>query len=170
MNENEPSPGRPLADERAELLSRPEATPPQRILVVDDDAAMRRLNSEALLCQGYVVDTADDGASAWDALQLNRYDLLLTDNGMPKVTGIELLAKVHEAGLKLPAIMATGTAPEEELSRSPWLQPAVMLLKPYSFDELMTAVRHVLHEIADATGNVPPLRWLSEPSVHALRA
>ena len=67
----------------------------QRILVVDDDPLIRRLNSEVLVYSGYQVDAADDGASAWNALLVNDYDLLITDNDMPKVTGVDLLKKVH---------------------------------------------------------------------------
>lgn len=59
-----------------------------RILVVDDETAVRNLMSAVLLHAGYLVETAQDGAVAWAALQSNRYDLLITDHDMPKVTGI----------------------------------------------------------------------------------
>jgi DNA-binding response OmpR family regulator len=132
----------------------------QRVLVVDDDAAMRRLNTEVLLCYGYAVDTADSGESAWDALQLNRYDLMVTDNGMPKMTGVQLLQKLHDSGQELPTIMATGTSPDAEFAEFPWLRPAIVLLKPYGFEELVTAVKSVLLEVAHAHGQMaPPPNW-----------
>jgi DNA-binding response OmpR family regulator len=157
----------PLADGR---LSHREANHRQRILVVDDEAMMRRLHSEVLTCYGYVVDTAVDGAEAWDALQVNHYDLLLTDNGMPKVTGVELLQKLHESAQELPTIMATGTAPTEQFARRPWLHPAIILVKPYTFDELLTAVGNVLQASAGAHGEItPPPNWQSQPRAGALR-
>src|ERR1035441_3653861 len=99
-----------------------EPNPPQRILVVEDDAAIRRLNTEILTCSGYQVDAAGDGAAAWDALQRNNYDLVVTDNDMPKVTGIELIKKLQDTQMNLPVIMATGTLPDEEFARYPCLQ------------------------------------------------
>ena len=62
--------------------------PRYHILVVDDDGDIRHLNSEVLACSGYKVDVAADGALGWDALQLNSYDLLLTDHDMPNLTGV----------------------------------------------------------------------------------
>lgn len=116
----------------------------QRILVVDDDADIRRLNTEVLAGSGYQVDAAADGAVAWNILQLNRYDLLLTDHDMPKVTGVELLKKLRAAHMTMPVILASGTIPTKELSRHPSLQMDAMLLKPYTPDELLAAVRKVL--------------------------
>jgi DNA-binding response OmpR family regulator len=116
----------------------------QRILVVDDDPLIRRLNSEVLIYSGYQVDTADDGATAWDALLVNHYDLLITDNDMPKMTGVDLLRHVYAARMIMPAIMATGTLPAGEFAKFPWLHPAVVMLKPYTFDELLEMVEEVL--------------------------
>jgi DNA-binding response OmpR family regulator len=121
--------------------------------VVEDDADIRRLNTEVLIRHGFHVDAAEDGAVAWHTLQLNRYDILITDNTMPKVTGIELLMKLHGARMALPVIMATGSFPKAEFTRYPWLQPAALVLKPYTLDELLGAVTAVLR-VADR----PPKR------------
>jgi DNA-binding response OmpR family regulator len=118
--------------------------PPHRILVVEDDGVIRNLNAEVLAHSGYQVDAAEDGAAAWDTLQRNRYDLLVTDNDMPKVSGVELLHKLHAARIALPVIMATGTLPKDEFTQCPWLQPAALLIKPYSFHELLGTVQEVL--------------------------
>jgi len=128
----------------------------QRILVVDDEISIRRLNTKMLVHSGYDVDAAENGAAAWDALQLNRYDLLITDNDMPEVTGIELIKKVHATRLALPVIMATGKFPLDEFTRHPQLQPAVTLLKPYTFDELVGAVQSVLRVAGGVGGESPP--------------
>jgi DNA-binding response OmpR family regulator len=124
----------------------------QRILVVEDDDVIRRLNADALTHFGYDVDVAEDGAAAWSALQLGNYDLVVTDNDMPKVTGVELLRKIHEACLSLPVIMATGTLPTVQLARQPWFKPAAMLVKPYSIAELVATVREVLRAIVTPPG------------------
>jgi len=66
------------------------------------------------------------------------------DNDMPKVSGVELLHKLHAAHIALPVIMATGRLPAEEFTQCPWIQPAALLIKPYSFHELLETVRRVL--------------------------
>jgi two-component system chemotaxis response regulator CheY len=135
----------------------------QRILVVDDDGDIRRLNTEVLAGSGYKVDAAD-GASAWEILQLNSYDLLLTDHDMPKVAGVELLKKLHAARMTLPVILASGTIPMKELSRHPWLQIDATLLKPYTPDELLATVRKVLF----ATYGAAP-DWQDQPSAVGMK-
>jgi len=151
------------------LLAR-QPNPRQRILVVDDDAMIRQLNTEVLSCHGYLVDTAADGDIAWDAIQENNYDLLVTDHEMPKVTGVELLKKLHAAHLALPAILATGTYPQAELEQHPWLQIDAALLKPYTFDELLITVKNVLYaHTGDAGELAAPPNWQGEISPNRLR-
>ena len=146
-----------------EAFPRPAKPPRHRILVVEDDADIRQLNTEALTQCGYHVDAAQDGAAAWNTIQLNRYDLMVTDNEMPKITGVDLLKKLHAARLALPVIMATGALPVDEFTRYPWLQPAAMLIKPYTLDELVGTVRQVLR-VADGSGGqtAPPAPWQNQ--------
>lgn len=132
--------GRPAAS----LLSC-ETNPPLRILVAEDEGVIRRLNAVVLTDSGYKVDTAGDGAVAWEAIQLNSYDLLITDNKMPEMSGMDLLKRLHAARMALPVIMVSGTMPTEELTLQPWLKIAAALLKPYEVDELLATVRNVLH-------------------------
>ena len=127
-----------------------QTNPPHRSLVVDDDTCIRQLNTKVLIHSGYEVDAAEDGAAAWEALNADSYDLLITDNNMPKVSGVDLLKKLRSARMALPVIMATGRLPKEEFTRYPWLQPAATLLKPYTLEELLGTVKKVLCE-ADST-------------------
>jgi len=125
-------------------------SPPRRILVVDDEECLRELSTQVLIHSGYNVDAAEDGAVAWDTLQHNSYDLLIADNNMPNVSGVELLKKLHAARMDLPVIMVSGTIPTAELSRYSWLQIDATLLKPFTPDELLTTVRKVLYAIDTA--------------------
>ena len=123
--------------------------PVHRILVAEDEPLIRQLNTEALAGSGYQVDAVEDGAAAWQALNTNSYDLLITDHNMPNLTGVQLIKKLHSTHMALPVIMATGTLPQEELTRHPWLKPAALLLKPYTIAELLGAVKEVLREEED---------------------
>jgi CheY-like chemotaxis protein len=122
----------------------PGRSPCPRILVVDDDRSIRLLNAEVLTSRGYAVTVANDGIAAWDELQLNHHDLLITDNDMPRLTGMELVRRLYDAHLTLPVIMVTGTFPLDEIARQPELQIQALLLKPYTVNELLDAVRNVL--------------------------
>ena len=141
-----------------------------RILVVDDEPLIRQLNTDILLDAGFQVDIAEDGSAAWAAMQLNDYDLLVTDNQMPKVGGVELIGKVRVAGMVLPIIMATATLPDEIFTGHLWLQPFALLLKPYSLAEFLGAVKSVLlaTSLSGATVALMP-NWESNPQAFGVR-
>jgi two-component system response regulator (stage 0 sporulation protein F) len=119
---------------------------PNRVLVVDDDDVLRLLNTVVLVGSGYQVDSAEDGEEAWQALHAKKYDLLITDNNMPRLTGVELVKKLRSENVDLPVIMVSGEMPTEELNRHPWLHVTATLRKPFSGDELLVTVKGVLHE------------------------
>jgi two-component system chemotaxis response regulator CheY len=121
-----------------------------RILVVDDEASIRLLLSEVLAGSGYHVDVAEDGAAAWEALQAKTYDLLITDQNMPKVTGIELVRNLRSAQMALPVVMVAGELPEHDPNRTPPLQLAATVLKPFALEALIDIVKSVLR------GAIPP--------------
>ena len=151
----------------ASMMPQPSNNLRQRILVVDDEPLIRRLNTEVLTYSGYLVDAAQDGAAAWAAIQANTYDLLITDQVMPKLTGVELLKKLYAARLALPVILATGTYPQDELAAHPWLPIEAALLKPYTFDELLDTVKNVLHAFnGDHPEITPPPNWLGQTSLN----
>ena len=124
--------------------TRSQTNPSSHILVVDDDGEIRALSAEALVGFGYRVDAAEGGAAAWKELHANSYDLLITDNNMPKLSGVELVMKLRSARMTLPVILAAGELSAEELNRNPWLQLAATLVKPISSGQLLETVRAVL--------------------------
>ena len=92
-----------------------QTSPRRRILVADDEPVIRSLITAVLVRSGYDVDAAQDGAAAWAALRAKHYALLITDNSMPKITGLELVEMLREHAFTLPVIMATGVPPTEHL-------------------------------------------------------
>jgi two-component system OmpR family response regulator len=152
---------------RKPARKRSHLNPHHRILVVDDDEDFRSLNAEVLTNSGYQVDTAADGALAWDSLQINRYDLLLTDYGMPKVNGLDLIKKLRAAQIAVPVILVSGTVPKEEL-RYLRLHIDATLPKPYTLDESLASVRKALCAIDNLPGGARHSRLYSDsrPSEH----
>jgi DNA-binding response OmpR family regulator len=118
---------------------------PKRILFVDDEPMIRQLHKEVLSDFGYEVKLAEDGAVAWDALQVDKFDLLITDHEMPKLTGVELLEKLHAARVYVPTIMVSGTMPTEELKRHQWPLVEATLNKPYAIGDLLNTVKNILN-------------------------
>jgi CheY-like chemotaxis protein len=115
-----------------------------RILVVDDDVPVCKLTTEMLIRAGFDVEAAPDGAAGWEAVQGKHYDLVITDNFMPNLTGIEMVKKIHAGSMNLPVIMATAIFPQEEFKLHPWLESIPTLLKPFKAAELLSTVRKVL--------------------------
>src|ERR1035441_2799095 len=136
--------------------------PLRRILVVDDEPDIRRLNAEVLKDSGYHVDIAEDGKAGWEALHATRhapesYALLITDHDMPGLSGLALVKKLRAARMALPVIVATGTLPTEDLfTRYPWLQPAAALVKPYSIEQLLGTVEKVLRMSSGIRAEIAP--------------
>jgi DNA-binding response OmpR family regulator len=147
------------------------ATPSLRILVVDDELVIRQSVAYQLMRSGHQVDTAEDGKAAWEALQSERYDLMITDHNMPKVSGLELVKKLRAEDVALPVILMSGAMPAEELHQHPWLQLAATLHKPFTGDELLGIVERVLPSLPSAFEQIEPeIIRRSHASVHGLRA
>ena len=78
-----------------------------RILVIDDEAAIRESLDTLLTLEGFTVSSAIDGPSGLDMLSRNEYDLLLLDLALPGESGIDLLPRIVEMQPNLPVIMIT---------------------------------------------------------------
>ena len=112
--------------------------------MAEDDGGIRHLYVSLLGRSGYRVDAVEDGAAAWDALQSNRYDLLITDNKMPRICGVELVEMLRSAGMTLSVILVSGLLPMEELERKPGLRLAATLTKPFFPDQFLGTVKKAL--------------------------
>jgi DNA-binding response OmpR family regulator len=123
--------------------------------VVEEKGDLRQLTAEVLIDAGYEVDIAEDGAIAWTALQLSQYDLLITDQFVPKSSSVELLTKIHHAHMTLPVIMAAGIPPTWGFALYTWLRPVKMLLKPYSFQKLLALVNNILQGTISDDDDIP---------------
>jgi CheY-like chemotaxis protein len=132
---------------------------PRRILVAEDEL-LRQLISSVLVDDGFAVDTAADGQEAWEALRDGHYDLLVTDNEMPRLAGLELIERIRKEGLNLPVIVASGSCSAERTRNDPQLRVAAVLSKPFDLFELVRAVRLALQALgrgasADQDGFAP---------------
>ena len=133
---------------------------PFRILVVDDEISIRELGSAVLTQSGYYVDAVEDGAVGWEALQSSSYDLLITDNNMPRVSGVELVKMRRSTRMILPVLMISAALPPETLNGDSSLQFSAALLKPFTRNKLLGTVEKVLRAAV-----VTPGRAVSLPAM-----
>lgn len=125
---------------------------PLRILVVDDNADMRRLEVMILKGAGYCVDTAADAEAAWLALKGGDYDLLVTDYIMPGASGLALVRQLRAAGFAVPVVMVSGNVEDLDtpsLTRDPGSRIHAFVRKPFTAADLLWAVRSAV--TAEAT-------------------
>lgn len=118
--------------------------PRVRILYADDEPQPRRLGELALAESGYEVDTAPNGAKAWEALRNATYDLLITADEMPGLTGLKLAEQARRAGMRLPIVLASSSV---NVLRDPaiaWLGFAACLQKPLGVAMLLETVGQIL--------------------------
>lgn len=98
-----------------------------RVLLVDDDAALRRSLGRELRAAGYYVDIARSGSEAVDYVDQNSYDVVLSDILMPEMDGIQLLREVRNHDLQVPVVLLTG---------APRVQTAIQALEYGAFHYL----------------------------------
>ena len=144
--------------------------PSASILLVDDDPCRCELNAEMLRRHGYEVSIANDGNAGWEELQINRYNLLITENELPRLTGVGLVKKLRSACMPLPVIIAVGILPSWKSAEYPWLLKATKLFKPYAIEDLLGLVKSVLPVTAYVrTEIVPAQNWQIRASAERLR-
>ena len=122
--------------------------PTRTLLVVDDDAVLRDMETEILRLEGYTVLPAEGAA---EALRLAReaaaIHLLITDFSMPQVNGLELTRRFRALHPKTPVLMVTGSLPLVQ-HKADDLDRFEILPKPFEFNELLHKVRTLLDAAA----------------------
>lgn len=115
-----------------------------RILVVDDEEALRIVLSAELEGEGYQVTSAADGQEAINILAAKEFDLILLDIKMPNVDGFEVLKYAKEHCAKTKVVMLTGFADLKNAIESKKLGAEDFVSKPYDLVDLLTTVERVL--------------------------
>jgi len=117
-----------------------------RILVVDDEEALRTVLSGELASEGYEVQSAGDGDEAIATLGKQMFDLVLLDIKMPRVTGFDVLRHIKEKHPTTKVVMLTGFADLKNAIESKQLGAEDFVSKPYDLVDLLTTIERVLSE------------------------
>src|SRR5215208_1729638 len=128
-----------------------------RVLVVDDEAAVRSALGRALKLEGYDVDLAEDGADALHRLALNAPDAIVLDVLMPRVDGLEVCRRLRQADDATPVLMLT--ARDAVTDRVAGLDAGAddYLVKPFALEELFARLRALLRRTTN--GSATQLRF-----------
>ncbi len=115
-----------------------------RILIAEDDAAVREFVGRALAHVGHDVDTAEDGLQALDRLGTQDYDLLITDIVRPGLDGIALALKVAKEKPDMSILMMTGYAAERQRAHNLDTLIHRVIAKPFSLRQICDAAKDAL--------------------------
>lgn len=115
-----------------------------KILLIDDEKAIRRSMREILEFEKYTVDEAEDGQAGLSKIAANDYDLVLCDVKMPKVDGLELLQKVSEGEKDIPLVMMSGHGNIETAVEAVKKGAYDFLTKPVDLNRLLITLRNAL--------------------------
>ncbi|MGD8785014.1 MAG: response regulator transcription factor [Thioalkalispiraceae bacterium] len=122
-----------------------------RILVVEDEAAIRTGLIDVLVYHGYDVDYAEEGHDGLKKAQSGKYDLILLDVMLPGIDGFEICNRVRETDKEQPIIMLTAKTSDDDIIHGLSLGADDYVAKPFSVAQLVLRIQAVLRRAKIAT-------------------
>ena len=118
----------------------------ESILVVDDESGVRSSLAGILGDEGYAVQTVDSGEACLQALEARRYDLLVLDVWLPRMDGLETLARARTLDPELPVVVISGHGNIETAVKAVRMGAQDFVEKPLSLEKTLVVVRNVLRQ------------------------
>ncbi|NOU91839.1 response regulator [Paenibacillus sp. LMG 31456] len=118
-----------------------------KILLADDELALRFLLTETLADDGYEITESEDGKEALNYIQRERYDLIILDYMMPELTGVEVcewLRNHENPNQNTPVILLTAKALEKDRERASAAGVSTYIVKPFSPLQLVDTVQELI--------------------------
>lgn len=119
-----------------------------RILLVEDEPNLLQQITESLTAQGYVIDTAIDGAAAHYMASVENYDAVILDLGLPQIDGLTVLKRWRAEGLTMPVLILTARDSWHEKVSGMDAGADDYVTKPFHTQELLARVRALLRRAA----------------------
>jgi two-component system response regulator MprA len=142
-----------------------------RVLVVDDEPAVRRALERALRLESYEVALAADGEEALDALAESPADAVILDVAMPRLDGLEVCRRLRQAGDQTPVLMLTARDAIDDRVSGLDVGADDYLVKPFALRELQARLRALLRRAGDGS-ETETLRFADlvlDPMAHEVR-
>ena len=131
---------------------------PVRVLVVDDEPAIRRFLRTSLDSQGFDVLEAPDGQSALAQMARGTLDVLVLDLGLPDMDGLDVIKTLREQGSTVPIIVLSSRSDEAGKVKALDLGADDYVTKPFGMDELIARLRTALRHKLQQQGERPIFR------------
>lgn len=119
-----------------------------RLLLVDDEPLLRLSIGDTLSAEGHEVMLAANGEDAVSSLQGDRFDLVICDVHLPKVSGLDVLRQCRELQPGVPVIIMTAYGLTAEAEEAVQNGAAAYLMKPFQFEELLREIARILDKPA----------------------
>jgi len=133
----------PKTEEAPPAPTRPDAVPPRRLVLIDDDAMVRQTLASLLRAYGQVVFEAESGPAGLAILEQQAVEVVLTDLGMPEMTGWEVARQVKERYPRLPILLLTGWGDQVVMEAEERTLVDKVLSKPVPLEALLQALGEV---------------------------
>ena len=125
-----------------------------RTLVVEDEKHLNRLISEAILDEGYSVESCFNGLEALELCECAQYDVIVLDIMMPKMDGFEFVRRIRENGCKTPVLYLTSRDSVSDKVRGLESGGDYYMVKPFDFRELIAVIHVMARKSGDNHSNV----------------
>ncbi len=129
-----------------------------RVLVVDDEPAIRRFLRAGLSSQGYIMSETAAGLPAIDIVRRKGADLVVLDLGLPDIDGTEVIARIRKAGSSVPIIVLSSRDDEAAKVDALDLGADDYVSKPFGIDELLARIRAAQRHRLQQGGEAPIFR------------
>jgi len=116
------------------------------ILVIDDEPGLREFLEIMLRKEEYDVETASDGLEGLERMKQSRFDLIIVDIQMPRMSGIEFLREIKGNGVTVPVIMITAFASHESAIEAMKLGAYDYITKPFKVDEIKLVIKKAIEK------------------------
>jgi DNA-binding NtrC family response regulator len=117
-----------------------------RILIIDDDENITKVEAEILEDQGYSVDIAGTGTEAIKKTQKNHYDLMLVDIKLPDMEGIEILNKIRDTTPKIRKIIVTGYPTLQNAVAAVNRDADAYIIKPFDVEKMLATIKEQIEK------------------------
>ncbi len=115
-----------------------------KILIAEDNDLNLKLMYDILITQGHEVDCATDGQMALDLLSSKKYDLLLLDLQMPKLSGFDVMKEIFKQKIQIKTVVVSACVMSDEINRAKDLGCEEFIVKPIRLHEFLSTVNRVL--------------------------
>lgn len=116
-----------------------------KILWADDEIDLLKPHILFLKAKGYDVETANNGADALDAVEMRHFDMVILDENMPGLTGLETLQRIKMISPSLPVVMITKSEEENIMDMAVGSKIADYLIKPVNPNQILLSIKKILH-------------------------